>query len=100
TLNLSAGTGAAVGILKLSGDEMIGVGATTIAVNNIIIDKNPGENLLMDLSFSIEESAQFLNGILELDNAANVFTFRDGAITSNASNVSFVDGRVRKTASP
>lgn len=98
TLDLSFGSGSNVGVLKLTGDEMVALGGSTVSVNHLVIDKNIDEQLLTDLSFSIEESAQFLNGILELENETNVFTFQAGAITSGASNASFVNGRVRKSA--
>lgn len=99
TLNLSAGTGAGEGVLKLSGsDDMIGVGSGTVLANHLVIDKEPGAHLQSELNFEVQESAQFLNGILELENETNVFTFQAGAITSGASNTSFVNGRVRKSA--
>ena len=99
TLDLSGGTGASIGVLKLSGEEdMIGVSGATVRANHIVIDKDPGFNLLTNLSFEVEESAEFINGILEFDGDANLFTFLAGATTSSASNTSFVNGRVRKIA--
>lgn len=98
-LDLSGGTGSGIGVLQLSGDQdVIGIGGTTVMVNHFVMDKGIGFNGLTDLSFDIEESAQFINGIVELDNAANRFSFGTNATATGADNASYIDGRVQKVA--
>ncbi|NEN25720.1 T9SS type A sorting domain-containing protein [Cryomorpha ignava] len=98
-LDLTSGIGAAVGILKLSGDQdMIGLGGTTISANNLIINKGTGFNILADLSFDVKREIQFINGILELTEPANTVILSQGiAITGAPGNDSHIDGFVSKS---
>ncbi len=96
-LNLSNGSTNG-GQLTLSGTtDQLAIGGTTVLARRLTIYKSSG-NILADLSFDIDESLTMTAGILELDDESNFVNLKTTATTTGASNSSFVDGRVRKSA--
>lgn len=99
TLDLSAGTGSNQGILKLSGDDMIGIGANTIEVNHLIVDKNPGFAIYADMSVDVKSELSLTSGIFELAELTNTIILPQGVVVNGGSNASHIDGFVSKSGS-
>ena len=97
TLTETAG-GIGNGVITLDGSAMqtfttTGWGALD-RINFVLDNSGDGVQLLSPLTINANTSLTFTDGIV--DGNGNLVTFNDNAITSGASNASFVNGVVRK----
>lgn len=88
TFNTSGGT------LKFAGEQNqeFGGGTSTLTVNKLIIDKTGG-SVTLNQPITIDSLLQLTSGILYTD---TLITLKATAITTGASNQSFVEGAVKK----
>ncbi|MBP6511309.1 MAG: T9SS type A sorting domain-containing protein [Bacteroidia bacterium] len=88
TFNTSGGT------LKFAGEEnqTFGGGTNTLTFNKLIVDK-AGGSVTLNQPITIDSLLQLTSGIIYTD---TIITLKATATTTGASNLSFVDGTVKK----
>ena len=90
--------GGGTGVVQITGADSQAIeygNGVSPTINRLEINKS-ANSLTLNVPVTIGISAAFMNGIINSTSSAYL-DFTDNAITSNASNLSFVDGTVRKT---
>jgi hypothetical protein len=97
TGNVVTGDGGGTAVFSGAASQIIDTGTNSLTFANLNINKASGSAVTLNSDIGVLTSATFTSGIM-VSTVSNVVTFLDNA-SAIASNLSYVDGPVRKTGS-